>query len=609
MSFTGNVLTIDLKNQSFEEMEIEEGLYARYTGIVGVAYHFAEEFVKSNEDFVILAAGVLTNTRLPGATKVLAITKNPLNGTFGLAVGGGAFARDMKKAGYDLIILRDFSDKPIYLVVDDKEIKIEDASKLWGRDIVETTDYLKEKYRGSVLSIGKAGENEVPIALTLIDAIHHLGKGGLGAVLGAKRVKAIVVSGKKEAKIAEKEKFEKERKELIKRMRGDQVTKQYRDIGIMAVWDLWWKLGYLNYKNKSIAVGKEILDEFGVEKYKEKIKRSSIGCSPCLSPCKSLLEVEIDGEKLKTKVSLYLGVAYEFGVKCGIKRAEEAVKCHDYANKLGIDAMIFAEIFDALATFFDEAKIFEDEIGFPIKRDAETVLKLLEMTANKEGLGEYIGIGFKGLEERFGKWVRREVVNIKNMEIIFDPRISFGSESFGLLTNPRGGQEGPVTITVIPGRKEGSLRRYMERIGASKELIEKTFENGFNSALYTLAAENWLWVLNGQGICRRESITRSLDINVVSRLFSYATGIEADAEKMVDGAAKAFTIARKLNCMQGYSKKDDLPPSRLFEPLKVGDEYKVWRDYLTGGELGMDRIEEMLEEYYEWRGWSKDGCP
>lgn len=608
MSFTGKALIVDLKNQSFEEVEIDESLYARYTGIVGVAYHFAEEFVKEKEDFVIFAAGILTNTKLPGATKVLAITKNPLNDTFGLAVGGGAFARDMKRAGYDLIILKEQSDKPVYLVVADDRIRIENANNIWGKDIVEATDYLKEKYKGSVLSIGRAGENKIPIALTLIDGVHHLGKGGLGAVLGVKKVKAVVVKGKKGAKIAEKEKFEKERKELIKKMRNDQVTRQYKDIGIMAIWNRWWELGYLNFKNKSVVVGKNILDEFGVEKYKEKIKKSSIGCSPCLSPCKSLLEVEVDGEKLKAKASLYFGVAYEFGVKCGIKRAEEVVKCHDYANRLGIDAMTFAEIFDALATFFEEAKIFEDEIGFPINRDAETVLKLLEITANREGLGEYIGIGFKGLEEKFGKWVRREVVNIKNMEVIFDPRISFGSESFGLLTNPRGGQEGPVTITVIPRRNEESLRKYMERIGASKELIEQTFKNGFNSALYTLAAENWLWVLNGQGICRRESITRSLDIDVVTRLFSYATGIEVDREKIVNGASKAFTIARKLNCLQGYSKKDDLPPPKLFEPLKVGGEYKTWRDYLTGKELSVEEIKEMLEEYYKWRGW-QDGCP
>ncbi|RLI78701.1 aldehyde ferredoxin oxidoreductase [Archaeoglobales archaeon] len=607
MSFTGKALMIDLRNKGFEEVEVDESLYAKYAGIVGIAYHYAERFVESGKDFVILAAGILTNTRLPGATKVLAITKNPLNNTFGLAVGGGAFAKDMKRAGYDIIILKEQSEEPVYLVVSDDGISIEDASNLWGRDIVETTDYLRDKFKGSVLSIGEAGERGVPIALTLIDAVHHLGKGGLGGVLGKKKVKAIVVKGKKAAKIAEKEKFEKERKKVIRKMKNDKVTRLYRDVGIMAVWSTWWELGYLTFKNKSIVADKGIIDEFGVETYKEKIKKSSIGCSPCLSPCKSLLELEVDGGKLKTKASLYFGVAYEFGLKCGL-RCEEAVKCHDYANRLGIDAMTFAEVFDALATFFEEAKIFEDEIGFPIKRDVETVLKLLKMTAEKEGLGKYIGFGFKGLEEKFGKWVMREVAGIKNMEIVFDPRISFGSESFGLLTNPRGGQEGPVTITVVPGRSEESLRRYMERIGASKELIEQTFKNGFNSALYTLAAENWLWVLNGQGICRRESVARSLDINVVARLFSYATGIEVDGEKLIDGASKAFTIARKLNCLQGYSRKDDLPPKRLFEPLKVGNEYKVWRDYLTGEELSIERIEEMLEDYYRWRGW-KDGCP
>ncbi len=603
MSFTSRMLEINLSDETYEVVELDVDYYERNLGIIGIAYEIAEKLSGrfdplSEENFVILAAGILTNTKVPGATKVVAVTKNPLNRTYGPSVGGGRFARDMKRAGYDIILIKGKASEPVWIDISDRGVEIKRAN-FWGEDAIKTFERLKEREK-SVLTIGQAGENLVKYALTLIDGIHHLGKAGLGAVLGSKNLKAIRVGGRLESEIKNEEEFEKAVKEFRAKVLADKVTRLYAEVGIMAAWDNWAKFGYLARKMKSEVVSRDVAEEFGVRKFLEKIKVRSVGCYGCPSPCKAILRAEVNGKTITTPASLYLGVAYEFGVKCGVESAEKAVLCHDIANRVGIDAMMFAELFDVLATLKEEGRI-----DVEVERRAESVIKLLKLTAERKGIGEKLSEGLDGIKElaEFDDYF------IKKMEPLFDPRVSSGSEAFGILTNPRGAQEGPVTLTVLPGRKKESLEKYMRSIGAKEELIEATFKDGFNSALFTIAAENWLWALNGMGICRRESIARSLNIETLTKLFVSATGIHAEGEEIIDAAARSFTIARKLNCSEGYSKKDDLPPKKFFEPLKTWEGEKVWRDYLTGKILTRKDVVKMLEDYYRFRGWKEDGCP
>ncbi|WP_456478497.1 aldehyde ferredoxin oxidoreductase N-terminal domain-containing protein [Geoglobus ahangari] len=603
MSFTGRMLEIDLAERRHEVHEIEPERYERWFGTIGIAYEIADslsgDFDPLSEDnFIVFSAGILANTPVPGATKVVAVTKNPLNRTYGPSVGGGAFARDMKRAGFDFIVIRGRADKPVWIDIFDGEVEIRDAG-FWGKDALESYELLKEKGR-SVLTIGQAGENLVRYALALIDGIHHLGKAGLGAVMGSKNLKAIRVGGTGKAEIANEDGFREAVKEFRESVMRDKVTKIYAEMGIMAAWDSWAKHGYLARRMKSEAVDEGTAKEFGVEKYLKEIKLRSTGCHGCPSPCKAILKAEVDGREVVTPASLYLGVAYEFGVKCGVESAEKAVLCHDVANRLGIDAMMFAELFDILATLKEEGKADID-----IERSAKSVIDLMEKTTKQEGIGELLAKGIDGLKERY----EFEDYFIKKMEPLFDPRVASGSEAFGLLTNPRGAQEGPVTITVLPGRRKESIERYMRSIGASEELIAETFRDGFNPALFTLAAENWLWALNGLALCRRESIARSLNVDMLSKLFSSATGIEASGQEIVEAGGRAFTLARKLNCSEGYSFEDDLPPKKFFEPLRTWEGEKVWRDYLTGRVYSYEDVVEMLRQYYRMRGWGEGGCP
>ncbi|WP_456371032.1 aldehyde ferredoxin oxidoreductase N-terminal domain-containing protein [Geoglobus sp.] len=603
MSFTGRLLEVDLTERKHEVHEVELEKYEKWLGTMGIAYEIAKTLSGgfdplSEDNFIVFSAGILANTTVPGATKVVAVTKNPLNRTYGPSVGGGAFARDMKRAGFDFILIKGRADRPVWIDVFDGKVEIRDAD-FWGEDALDSYELLKERGR-SVLTIGQAGENLVRYALALIDGIHHLGKAGLGAVMGSKNLKAIRVGGTGKARIANEDGFRAAVKEFRESVMRDRVTKIYAEMGIMAAWDSWAKHGYLARRMKSEAVSESVAREFGVEKYLREIKLRSTGCHGCPSPCKAILRAEVDGKEIVTPSSLYLGVAYEFGVKCGVESAERAVLCHDVANRLGIDAMMFAELFDILATLKEEGRA---DVG--IERSSKAVIELMEKTVRHEGIGELLARGVDGLKERY----EFEDYFIKKMEPLFDPRVASGSEAFGLLTNPRGAQEGPVTITVLPGRKKESIERYMRSIGASEGLIAETFRDGFNPALFTLAAENWLWALNGLALCRRESIARSLNVDVLSELFSNATGIVVSGQEIVDAGGRAFSLARELNCSEGYSFEDDLPPRKFFEPLRTWEGEKVWRDYLTGRVYSYEDVVEMLRQYYRMRGWGGEGCP
>ncbi len=603
MTFTGNVLEIDLNELKYEVYEVETEKYEKWLGTTGIAYEMAEKLSGkfdplSEDNFIIFSSGVLANTKVPGAVKTVAITKNPLNRTYGPSVVGGRLAMDIKRAGYDFLIVKGKSDQPLWIDIYNDEINFMKAD-FWGRDAIETYELLKDRNK-SVITIGQAGENLVRYAISLVDGMHHLGKAGLGAVMGSKKLKAIRIGGNRNSIAKDNAEFEKNIKDFRKRIQENKVAKLYAEMGIMVAWNNWAKHGYLARDMKSHAVDEGIAKEFGVEKYLEKIKVKSAGCHGCPTPCKAIIRAELNGSEILSSASLYLGVAYEFGVKCGVENAESAVLCHDIANRYGIDAMLFSELFDILVTLKEK-----NQIDIDIKRDSKSVLDLMKKVVERDGIGMALSKGVDGLKEmaEFDNYF------IKGVEPLFDPRVSSGSESFGLLTNLRGAQEGPVTITVLPGRRKDSIEQYMRKIGANEKLAEETFKNGLNPALYTLAAENWLWVLNGLGICRRESIANSLDIDLATKLFVSATGIESSPDEMFETGGRAFSLARSLNCTEGYTMKDDLPPKKFFEPLDTWEGKKIWRDYLSGKPYSYQEVVEMLKEYYRFRGWKENGCP
>lgn len=575
MSFTGTGIEVNLSSGSFRTFHIKDDEYEKSAGTAGIAYRIAKKNYRKNIDplgkdnFIILSAGILTATSLP-ATKTLCITKNPLNNTFGASVVGGKLANHLKTSGYDIMVIKGRAKQPIVLRITSGGAEFLDGDRLWGLDALRATKSLK-KGDESIITIGQAGENLVPISTAILDGIHHIGR-GFGAVLGSKNIKAIILpGGEHKPIISDEERFKMLSKELIERI-GECA---HSELGRMDAWDAWGGIGYLTTGMRSKSVSDGLILEYGAKYLR--LRKEVLGCYPCPVPCKSVFKKDVG-------VNSYFTLSLSFGVRCGLETAESALECHDIANRLGIDELIFSELFDMLMAFKETAKIFEDEIELELKRDAKSVIKLLNMTAFKIGIGEYIGRGLEGLVDRFGEWVRKESHLIKGTGWIYDPRVSFGGEAFGVLTGF--GNQSTIEITSIPRRFE-KIDEFVKRVCGKKLGV---FEDGLRVDLLTMAVENWLWVLNSMGFCIRESIERNLSISFIKDLFNSATGFHLDEEDILRSAEDTISTIRKLNCGEGYSIKDDLPPQVFFEPLKFKRKALIIEDYITGKPLKLSLI-------------------
>ena len=239
--YAGSILFVDLTSGHTRKETLDTELIKDLIGGYGINNKLAYDLMPkgvdplSPENLVIIGAGPFAGTLVPGAAKILATTRFPINGAFGTAAGGGSFAPMLKSAGYDHVVINGRSPRPVYLRVTEDKVELVDATELWGQDTVETTDYLRQRYEPcSVIPIGPAGENLVKISITAVDKAGTLGRGGLPAVMGAKNLKAIVVQqGAREVNIAHRLNLQKLVNNLHERMMKWPRRQYILDNGLM----------------------------------------------------------------------------------------------------------------------------------------------------------------------------------------------------------------------------------------------------------------------------------------------------------------------------------------------------------------------------------------
>jgi len=241
-----------------------------------------------------------------------------------------------------------------------------------------------------------------------------------------------------------------------------------------------------------------------------------------------------------------------------------------------------------------------------IKPGFETVKKLIEMTAAKEGFGVVLGEGFEGLIKRFGH--PEDAYQIKGTEPDFDARASLGVEVFGSVVNPRGAHDMPVGgLTVAKGREPDFFRKVVSKVGYVPEhAMERVFEeSGFNVARLTAHYENWATILNCLGVCFRMQNSSLYNLDLTAELYSAGTGFKKQPDELLKDAERAYNVYKMANVREGFDRKDDRFPEKWFQPLRRPDrgEEMVLTDYFGRKELTRDDVEKLLDDYYEEKGW------
>jgi aldehyde:ferredoxin oxidoreductase len=618
----GKILHVDLTSGEFQTQELDLDAAQAYLGGLGMNAWLMERAYApgtdplSPQNPIILGAGPLVATGTPGAAKIIATTRFPLNGTISESVGSMGFALNLKGAGFDHVVITGRAKRPVALVLKHDGVSMADARDLWGRDIFETTDSLKKSYPGkgsSVIAIGPAGENRVVFSLALVDKASTIGRGGLGAVMGSKNLKAIVASGGNRPKIHDPKELEPLLESFRERLKRFKNYPQVLELGIMESWD--------NYTHQ-LSACRNFTQSFSPEKatelYGPEVYRSfkveRFGCPSCFTPDKYHLQVtEGPSDGFKTTTTSYFN-SFMFGHLFDLnKRTDKTVSVRllDRLDRLGLDMFSFRSILDFLITMVEEEKLDPTLFDLPLRRDPETVNQWAEAIASRRGSADLLAGGWRSLLENIGKDYEAHAPIIKDCDLIWEPRlVGLGTMEFEQIVSlkgPRSASSGSPTY--VPGQTEENLplfRRHLDRMGADAEAIDRILDSplSFNVGRMTRYAEDWYTILSSLGICNRHFVNRFYSYDLCQKLFSAVTGFQVEEDHLRGSAVRIWNTLKGLNLKEGFGLADDQPPEIWFKPMLGEDGQSLTlRDYFGKTELSREDVAQLVKDYYDERGW------
>ena len=564
--WTGTILHVDLTLGRCWREKLPAELLHAYLGGRGLGVRLMRDHFRCDpfapEIPLIFAVGPLCGTQAPTAARLTVVTRSPLTGTIYDCSAGGRFAWRLKAAGLDAIIVSGASERPVVLAIRDAGAELLPADTLWGKNVGESVAALAE--RGSVAAIGPAGENRALLANIMMGEGNSIGRGGLGAVMGCKRLKAVVVEGSAATAIADRERFDHARKDVMRLFQASPVI--FGEVGIAeygtpALVDLMHQRRMAPTENfrKTVFAGAA---NYGGPAIRRQYQAKKDGCYGCPIQCKKSTPT---GEHLPE----YETVSH-FGALNGIASLSAIVKSNTLCNQLGLDTI------SAAATL---AAWGEARGRFPL---AGEVPELLTAMAHRLGEGECLADGSRRALASIG---RPELsMSVKGLELpAYDPRGAYGM-ALAYCTSNRGGchlRAYPISHEIL--RKPVATDRFSF---SGKARIIKIAEDT-NAAIDSLVA------------CKFSFFGASLE--EYAELLAAATGVEHGPQGLKEIGERIYLTERFYNCANGFSGKDDQLPERFFTEAGTGGEG------IEIPPLNRERFAEELQKYYRIRGLAPDG--
>jgi len=587
--YNGKILRIDLTNRECTLESLDEEKAKKFIGARGLGVKTLLEEIDpkieplSIENKLVIVTGPITGAPMPTSGRYMVVTKAPLTGTIAISNSGGKWGTELKNAGYDMIIVQGKSDVPVYVNIEDDKIEIKEANHLWGKTSLETTEILcnENNERAKVLCIGPAGEKLSLMAAIMNDIDRAAGRGGVGAVMGSKNLKAIVVKGSGKVKVFNEDEAKKVSLEKIKILREDPVAGGgLPTYGSAVLVNIINENGVHPERNFQKSYTDEA-DKISGETLTEDCLVRKNPCYRCPIACGRWVKLD-DGTECG-------GPEYEtlwsFGSDCDVYDLNAINVANMLCNEYGLDTISAGATIAAAMELYEKGYIKDEDIkedGLSLKwGDAEAVVGWTKKMALREGFGDKMADGSYRLCESYG--VPEFSMTVKKQELpAYDPR---GIQGHGITyaVNNRGGCH---------------IKGYMispEILGYPEKLDRFSLEG---KAAYAKIFHDLTAVIDSLGLCI--FTTFGLGVQDYVDMYNVVVGGKLhDAESIMEAGDRIWTLEKLFNLEAGIDSSHDTLPKRLLkEPIPEGPSKGC-----------VHKLSELLPEYYAVRGWDKNGIP
>ncbi|MFN4132900.1 MAG: aldehyde ferredoxin oxidoreductase family protein [Candidatus Hadarchaeales archaeon] len=593
--YAGKILEVNLSDGAIKERETPEKLAKGFLGGrgLGAAILYKETGAcidpLSPSNPLIFFTGPATGTPLSGCARWEGVTKSPLTGTYLCSSAGSFFGAELKFAGFDGIIIGGRAKKPSWISIVDGEVKLMDAENLWGKTVDEVEREIRKEMKDkkvSIASIGPAGENLVKFASIQVDVVHggrggSLGRGGIGAVMGAKNLKAVAVRGHGKIEVADEEGFLKFMQELLENIRTNELVKNF------SRWGTPQFVGPINearmWPTKNFQQGTfEFADGLRAERMREAIVKKDTACYACTIASGKYSTVDdgpykgiaLDGPEYET--------LWSFGAQCGVGRLDAIAAANFWCDMYGLDTISAGNVIGFAMECFERGLLRKEDVGLDLKfGNHEALVPMIEKIAYRDGVGDLLAEGVRRAAKKIGGGAERFAMHVKGLEIpAYDPRGAWGM-ALAYATSCRGGC-------------------HLKAWTIGVEILTPKYDRFSTEGKGQLVAElqNVRAVVDSMGVC--VFATRCIGVEEMQRILALVTGWNLSARDLVMVGERIYNVERLIAVRDGISRKDDTLPPRLLEESTPE---------LPGKNIGRENLAKMLDDYYGVRGWDEDGVP
>lgn len=597
--WTGTVLRVNLTTRQVTQEPLREEWAHDYIGGrgLGARYLLAEVDPQvdpfSPDNKMMIVTGPLTGTNASCGSRYMVVTKGPLTNAITTSNSGGLWGPEIKAAGYDMLILEGRASSPCYLWIYDDQVEIREAGHLWGKTVWETEERLRTELGVPdtvIASIGPAGEKLVRFACIMNDLHRAAGRSGVGAVMGSKNLKAIAVRGTGGVRLADPKTYMEAQWTMKTKLRESPVTSQGLPIyGTEVLVNVINEHGALPTNNHQMTVFEQAENISG-ETLTETRLVANKACFSCTIACgrvstlpgEAAMKYMVDTRPHNWKIAgegPEYEAAWAMGAECGVGDLDALIKANWLCNELGMDSISFGATVAAAMELYEKGAVSQQETGMPLNfGNAEALIAMAEKTAYREGFGTELAEGSKRMTEKYG---RPELfMGVRGQEFAAYEARAIQGMGLGYATSNRGACH--LKAYTVAAEILGLPRQMDPRATEGKAELTKLFQDATAT-------------VDATGLC--QFLTFGIGLEEILPQLSAATGVTYTLEELLKIGERIWTVERLWNERAGFTGKDDTLPKRILaEPIPSGP---------AKGQV--NRLGEMLPEYYRLRGWDAKG--